>query len=145
MKEGDQVWLEGKNLHVKGTCKLLPKRYGPFTIKEKIEMVAYRLDLPPSMKIHNMFHVDLLLPYKETEAYGPTYTRPASDLIKGEEEYEVESIRDARRYRRGKKLQYLVHWKGYPSFDDSWVDHKDLHALELLKAYYSAEAGRPDA
>jgi hypothetical protein len=144
MKEGDQVWLEGKNLHVKGTRKLLPKRYGPFTIKEKIGTVAYRLDLPPSMKIHNVFHVDLLLPYKETEAYGPAYTRPAPDLIEGEEEYEVESIRDARRYGRGKKLQYLVHWKGYPSSDDSWVNHKDLHAPELLKAYYSAEAGRPD-
>jgi hypothetical protein len=34
MKTGDQVWLEGKNLHVKGTCKLLPKQYGPFTITE---------------------------------------------------------------------------------------------------------------
>ena len=145
MKEGDQVWLEGKNLHVKGTRKLLPKQYEPFTIKEKIGMVAYRLDLPPSMKIHNMFHINLLLPYKEMEAYGPTYTRPASDLIEGEEKYKVELIRDARRYEWGKKLQYLVYWKGYPSFNDSWVNHKDLHALELLKAYYSAEAGRPDA
>ena len=76
MKEGDQVWLEGKNLHNKGTCKLLPKQYGPFTIKEKIGTVTYHLDLPPLMKIHNVFHVDLLLPYKEMEAYGPTYTRP---------------------------------------------------------------------
>jgi hypothetical protein len=25
MKEDDQVWLEGKNLHIKGTHKLLPK------------------------------------------------------------------------------------------------------------------------
>ncbi len=34
MKTGDQVWLEGKNLHITGTHKLLPKRYGPFTIME---------------------------------------------------------------------------------------------------------------
>ena len=142
MKEGDQVWLEGKNLHVKGTRKLLPKQYGPFIIKEKIRTVTYRLDLPLLMKIHNVFHVDLLLPYKETEAYGPAYTRPAPDLIKGEEEYEVESIRDARMHGRGKKLQYFVHWKGYPSSDDSWVNHKDLHASKLLKAYHSAKAGQ---
>ena len=95
------------------------------------------------MKIHNVFHVDLLLPYKEMEAYGQAYSRPAPDLIKGKEEYEVESIRDARRYGRGQKLQYLVHWKGYPASDNSWVDYKDLHAPELLKEYYkSATAGQ---
>ena len=97
MKTGDQVWLEGKNLNVRGTHKLLPKRYGPFKITEKIGAVAYRLDLPSSMKIHNVFHVDLLLPYKETEAYGPAYTRPPLDLIEGEEEYKIESIRDVRK------------------------------------------------
>ena len=145
MKEGDQVWLEGKNLHIKGTRKLLSKQYGPFTIKEKIGMVAYRLDLPPSMKIHNVFHVDLLLPYKKTEAYGPAYTRPASDLIEEEEKYEVESIRDARRYGWGKKLQYLMHWKGYPSSDNSWANDKDFYAPELLKAYYFAKAEQLDA
>jgi hypothetical protein len=133
MKVGEQVWLEGKNLHVKGTRKLLPKRYGPYKIKDKIGTVAYRLDLPPSMKIHDVFHVNLLFPYKETEAYGPAYTRPPPELIGNEEEYEVEFIRDARRKRRGQGLQYLVHWKNYPNSDDSWVDHKDLHAPELLK------------
>ena len=142
MKVGDQVWLEGKNLSIKGTRKLLPKRYGPFKITERIGQVAYRLELPSSMRIHNVFHVDLLLPYKETEAYGQAYSRPAPDLIEGEEEYEVESIRDARRHGRGRKLQYLVHWKGYPTSDDSWVDHQDLHAPELLEEYYkSAAAG----
>jgi hypothetical protein len=133
MKTGDQVWLEGKNLNVRGTCKLLPKRYGPFKIMEKIGAVAYRLDLPSSMKIHNIFHVDLLLPYKETEAYGPAYMRPPPDLIEGEEEYEIELIRDMR--KRGQQKQYLVHWQGYPNSDDSWVNHKDLHTPELLEAF----------
>jgi hypothetical protein len=89
------------------------------------------------MKIHDVFHVNLLFPYKEMEAYGPAYTRPPPDLIGNEEEYEVEFIRDARHKRRGWGLQCLVHWKNYPNSDDSWVDHKDLHALELLKEYYS--------
>jgi hypothetical protein len=148
MKVEDQVWLEGRNLHVRGTRKLLPKRYRPFKITERIGKVAYRLDLPSSMKIHNVFHVDLLLPYKETEAYGPAYTRPPPHLINEEEEYEIESIRDTRMTGRGKgrKQQYLVHWKGYPVSDDSWVDKKEMNAPDLLKTFEenSATAGRPD-
>ena len=62
------------------------------------------------MKIHNVFHIDLLLSYKEMEAYGPSYTRLPPDLIEGEEEYEIESIIDARRFGCGKKLQYLMDW-----------------------------------
>ena len=97
------------------------------------------------MKIHNVFHVDLLLPYKETEAYRPAYVRPPPDLIEGKEEYTVEYIQDARRKPQGQGLQYLMHWEGYPTSDDSWVDHKDLHAPQLLKQYYdSTKAGQTD-
>ena len=89
---GDQVWLEGKNLTIQGKWTLLPKQYEPFPIKAKIGKVTYHLKLPPSMKIHNVFHINLLLPYKETAAYGPAYVRPPPDLIEGEEEYTVEYI-----------------------------------------------------
>ena len=74
--EGQQVWLEGKNLTIKGSQKLSPKWYGPFPIKENVSSVAYRLDLPTSMKIHDVFHIDLLTPYKEMEAYGTLFIWP---------------------------------------------------------------------
>ena len=146
MKVGDLVWLEARNLAVRGMCKLLPKWYGPYPIIERKGAVAYWLKLPSEMKIHDVFHIDLLLPYKEMEAYGPGYTRPPPDLIEGEEEYEVESIRDIRRKGRSRKCEYLVHWRGYPASDDSWVSQDDLNAPELLKEFQtqSAEAGRPD-
>ena len=53
-----------------------------------------RLDLPASMKIHNVFHMDLLLPYKETEQYGTPYTCPPP-IINSEEEYKIENILEA--------------------------------------------------
>ena len=118
IKEGNQVWLEGRNLSIAGNCKLSPKRYGPFKVTQKISPMAMRLALPQSMKIHNVFHTDLLLPYKETEQYGMPFTRPPP-IIDSEEEYEIKNILDARRHGRGRKLQYLVHWKGYPHSDDS--------------------------
>jgi hypothetical protein len=109
MKVGDLVWLEARNLTVRGTHKLLSKRYGPYQIEERKGAVAYQFKLSPEMRIHDVFHIDLLLPYKEMEAYGPAYTRPPSDMIKGKEEYEVESIRDVRHKGRSKKREYLVH------------------------------------
>jgi hypothetical protein len=139
MKVGQEVWLEGKNLHVIGSKKLSPKCYGPFKIMEQIRSSAFKLDLPTNMRIHNVFHSNLLLPYKKTEAYGQPFTRPAPDLIDGEEEYEIKSIKDMRKH--GRKVQYLVHWKGYPSADDSWVNHKDLNAPDLLLEFYLSPMG----
>jgi len=145
IKEGDQVWLEGCNLTIAGNRKLSPKRYGPFTVSQKISPVAMQLALPSSMKIHNVFHTDLLLPYKETEQYGMPFTQPPP-IINSKEEYEIENILDARHYGRRQKLQYLVHWKGYPHSDNSWIDHKNLHAPDILADFMltnSATAGQP--
>ena len=146
IKEGNQVWLEGCNLSVAGNHKLSPKCYGLFIITQMISPVAVRLDLPKSMKIHNVFHMDLLLPYKEMEQYGTPFMHPPL-IIDSEEEYEIKNILDARHHGQGCKLQYLVHWKGYPHSNDSWIDHKDLHPPDLLKEFYtsdSATAGRTE-
>eukprot|EP00744_Colponema_vietnamica_P021790 GILI01031190.1.p1 GENE.GILI01031190.1~~GILI01031190.1.p1 ORF type:complete len:344 (+),score=93.40 GILI01031190.1:204-1235(+) len=62
----DEVLLSTENLRLDNhgpAKKLQPKWLGPFKIKEKISDVNYRLDLPPTMKIHNVFHVNLLRPY----------------------------------------------------------------------------------
>jgi hypothetical protein len=60
------------------------------------------------MKIHPIFHVDLLTQYKETVAHGPNYERPPPDIIEGEPEWEVEKIIDSRHMGHHKKLQFLV-------------------------------------
>ncbi len=39
--------------------------------------------------MHNVFHIDLLIPYVETQAYRQSYPQPPPDIIDGEEEYEV--------------------------------------------------------
>ena len=100
--------------------------------------VTYRLQLPQSFKIHNVFHVDLLIPYHETKEHGTNYLQPPPDLIDGEEEYEVESIINDRTYRR--KKQYLVKWLGYPESENSWVNETDLHSPELLAEYRLSRA-----
>ena len=132
-KIGDQVWLEGRNLQVeRPSIKLAPKRYGPFKIRKVLLPITYQLELPPQWKIHDIFHVDLLTPYHETELHGPNYMRPPPDLIDGEEEYEVEEVIQSWKFRRGHKVQYLVKCKGYPDSDNQWIDWDDLHADEAI-------------
>ena len=94
--KGDQVWLEGRHLQTnQPAAKLAPKCHGPFTITKVMSSVTYRLELPPQWTIHPVFHVDLLTPYRETPMHGRNYQCPPLDLIRGEEEYEVERILDS--------------------------------------------------
>ena len=138
---GDKVWLDARNLHIRTPSKKLSnRRIGPYPIQQQLSPVTYRLQLPESMKIGNVFHVDLLTPYHETDAYGPQPPKPPPELIDGEEEYEVEDIIDDRYNRRKRKRQYLVKWKGYPASENSWVDEQDLHSDELLADYHLSKA-----
>ena len=136
-KEDDQVWLEGTNLKtLYPTAKLGPKRYGPFKVVKQLSNAIYQLEIPWQWKIHNVFHANLLTPYKETELHGPNFTRPPPDLINGEPEYEVEKIIDAQPRGRGRKMHFLVKWKGYPTSDNSWEPQDNLHADELIVEFY---------
>ena len=136
-KEGDQVWLEAKNLALPyQTRKLAPKRHGPFTITKQVSPVAYRLALPPTWTIHDVFHASLLTPYHETKEHGANYNRPPPEMVDGEEEYEVEAITGHRFFGRGRKLQYLVQWKGYSAADDTWEPEEQVFAPKLREAYH---------
>ena len=58
---GEKVWLSSKNIcTTRVSEKLDYKRIGPYEITKKINRNAYRLDLPKTMKIHNVFYVLLL-------------------------------------------------------------------------------------
>jgi hypothetical protein len=143
-KEGDQVWLEGRHLRTnQPTAKLAPKRHGPFKVVQVMSPVNYRLELPTQWSIHDMFHTDLLTPYRETPTHGANYQRPLPDLIEGVEEYEVERVLDSRRYGRGRKLQYLIAWQGYPDSDNQWVNWDDAEgAQEAIKEFQRSNPDR---
>jgi hypothetical protein len=53
------------------TRKLLPKWVGPFKVTKRIGKVAYKLDLPPNLRMHNVFHVQLLKKYRDNGKVQP--------------------------------------------------------------------------
>ena len=91
-EKNQKVWLDTRNLKMNHHRKIAPKREGPFEIDEVLGPVTYRLKLPTSWKIHNMFHAALLRPYIENKIYGNNYPRPLPELLEGEEVYKVETI-----------------------------------------------------
>ena len=83
------------------------------------------------MRIHPVFHNSLLKPYVETLEHGPNFPRPPPEIVEGQEgHYEIEKILAARPTQNWKSTQYLVHWKGYPSLDNSWLPAKELQNVQ---------------
>jgi hypothetical protein len=54
----DMVWLKTNNIRTRQECKKLDhKKVGPYKITRQFGPLAYQLDLPNSLPIHNIFHV----------------------------------------------------------------------------------------
>ena len=70
----------------------MPKHHGPFEIAQVLSHLIYKLHLPSTWKIHDVFHATLLSSYCQTEAHGPSFSQPSPDLIDAEEEYKVDHI-----------------------------------------------------
>jgi hypothetical protein len=143
-KVGDKVWLDGEKLRSdRPSKKLDDKRYGPFPITEIIGPNAYKLKLPPSMKIHPVFNTVRLRPYTEDSITGRKAPPRPPPVITGDNpEWEVEIIKDSRLYRG--KLQYLVKWKGYPQEDSTWEPASNLaKAKKLVTEFHTKNPAAP--
>jgi hypothetical protein len=117
---GNMVFLSTTNIKLKfkGSPKLLPKWLGPFKVTEVINQVAYRLELPASLRLHNVFHVSLLKLHRSGPASSIT-PPPPPEIVEGEFEYEVESIL-SHRFLRNNKTEFLVKWIGYGPEHNTW-------------------------
>jgi RNase H-like domain found in reverse transcriptase/Integrase zinc binding domain/Integrase core domain len=112
---GQKVWLDTRNMKTNYHMKMAPKREGPFKVEEVLGPVTYRLKLPTTWKIHNVFHAVLLKPYIKTEVHRENFSRLILDILDGEEVYNMETI--LKHQRRGQSYQYLIKWKKKP---DLW-------------------------
>src|SRR5882724_2228413 len=142
-KPGDWVWLDGKNLNLLyASNKLKPRRFGPFTITDRIRQGSYKIKLPPTWKIHPVFHASLLTQAKETIEHGPNFERPPPDMVEGSPEYEVEEIRALKKDRGIWK--YLVKWLGYEEAENTWEPLRHLtNAMDKVALYHVRYPDKP--
>jgi hypothetical protein len=114
---GDMVYLLLKGYNTtRPNKKLDDQQAGPYRITMKVGN-AYRLDLPPSMKIHPVFSPDKLRKAATDPLPGQYEDPPQAIEIDGHDEWEVEKIIAVRLHYS--KLQYRVKWLGHDD-DPEW-------------------------
>ena len=74
--------------------KFMGKFAGPFSVVKQVFDDAYKLALPPEIKVHPVFYVSLLKEYFEDSVRPEReqVLRPVPELVGNHEEYEVETI-----------------------------------------------------
>jgi len=149
---GDLVMLSGRHIKTRRpTKKLDHKNHGPFQIENIVSPLAIRLTLPRKWKIHNVFHVSLLEPYRTSEHRAPPdpskVLREADD-IEQSEEYDVDEVMASAEHGRGnrKRTLYLVKWLDFPERKD-WTeepfDNFSVGGLEKLREFHRRNPDAP--
>jgi hypothetical protein len=88
---GTQVLLSIFNIKLKmpEARKLLPKWIGHFKVLKRVGNVAYRLELPETLKIHDVLHISLLKSYKTSSKVQP----PPPPILENDElSFDVERV-----------------------------------------------------
>lgn len=130
---GQKVWLEARNLRLPYNKKITTKREGPFHILEALPPVNYRLKLPERWKQHDIFHAELLTPYRENGTHRPNFMQPPPETIGDAGKREAERILQ---HRGTKNIPYQVKWKGYKEL--TWEPAAYLtHADEVIRDYWT--------
>jgi len=106
---------------------------GPYRILG-IEGYLYVVDLPPYIKMLNVFHVNQLRKDPDNPLLGQNRELEEPVLINGKPEYKVNKVLTSRVYRE--RLQYKVSWVGY-NLDNTWYNADGfIGAPYKLKAFH---------
>ena len=111
---------------------------------------AFKLEIFPRLKIHPIFHVSLLEPYRHSNRPGRQQPPPEPEEIEGDLERTVERIVQSeiityvRRRRRMQERRYLIKWAGCSEDENTWEPPESLeNAQELVEAFHRENPEMP--
>ncbi|KAH9619215.1 hypothetical protein KSS87_003192, partial [Heliosperma pusillum] len=115
---------------------LVRKYEGPFPVIKRIGKVSYRVELPPKLKIHPVFHVSMFKPYHGDEvdpSQGESQRAPTAVVTSYDKEVET-ILADRVIRKRGvpRQREFLIKWKGQPDSEASWEKEADLWQFKDL-------------
>ena len=143
---GQQVWLATKNLQLTHTSHKLTERWlGPYTIIGLAGPNAIQLRLLRSLQIHPIVNVSQIKPYlgpmEGQTLYCPGLVHVTEDR---DNEWEVDHIVDS--HLKNKKLEYLVHWRGYDDSDRMWEPKSNLGNMkDTIRDFHKSHSFTPCA
>ncbi|QRV73440.1 Transposon Ty3-G Gag-Pol polyprotein [Ceratobasidium sp. AG-Ba] len=89
--------------------------------------------LPKTIRVHNVFHINLLSPVTEDKDFHRKQVKPPPIITEeGEEEYEVDHVVNWE-WRNG-RLYYQIRWKGYDPIEDTMERAKKFAEMHDLLA-----------
>ena len=97
------------------------------------------------MQIHPVVNISRVKPYRDHLEGQPSHQPGPVNVTKDRDnKWEVDRIIDS--CYKNKKLEFLVHWKGYDDTDRTWEPKSNLsNAKEALDDFYHANLSTPRA
>ena len=145
---GDHAWLSTEHLPlVSGLSRKLASRFiGPYKVIEQINPVSFKLELPPSWRMHPVFHCSQLKK-AQGQVSGTVFDvndeQPFCPSAAASGEFEVEDLLDHRVHGRGRssEWEFLVKWRGYPLQEATWEPRAHLTNAPAILASYLERRG----
>ena len=106
-KISNMVWLLTRNIKTNRPSKKLDhKMISLYKVKELVGS-SYQLELPYTMKIHNVFYSNLLWKAADNPLFSQRSSPSPPTIVDNKEEWEIDNILDAK-HGRGKKVVFRV-------------------------------------
>ena len=142
LKKRNKVYVLRKNIATSRSNKKLDRiKIESFEIVKNIRDISYELKLLDQMKIHFVFHKSFL---KSTSTKVSILIKLSNDYIMNQKDrYQMQKILKKSENFEDERKRYLVKWKNYDKFENTWELRSNLdNCQNVMIAYLKRRRNR---